>query len=285
MIRSSVDLPPPLGPRMPIRAPASTSRSAPRRIARPPKDLVRPRAASSGTAWPSSASVAGVARVPRQSSQPHPSGRDGTRDPHRTRADEPPRAAPSRTAAARSSRSRRPRASSGPAAPTLPELPSSCAGCSCRRRASSRGSSASARRRTSVHVGAPARTRRRSPSTRSRCCSPACAGSPTTRGRRPGTRATTASLEGSTVAIVGAGGIGRELIRMLEPHDVEIVAVTRSGARRHAAGRRGSARCGARADHFVIAAPATDATRHLVGAPSSRRCSRTRGSSTSPAGR
>ena len=36
-------------------------------------------------------------------------------------------------------------------------------------------------------------------------------------------------LEGSTVAIIGAGGIGRELIAMLEPHDVEIVAVTRSG--------------------------------------------------------
>ena len=45
-IRISVDLPPPLGPSTPIRAPASTSRSAPRRIARPPKDLVRPRAAS-----------------------------------------------------------------------------------------------------------------------------------------------------------------------------------------------------------------------------------------------
>ena len=36
-------------------------------------------------------------------------------------------------------------------------------------------------------------------------------------------------LEGSTVAIIGAGGIGRELITMLEPHDVEIIAVTRSG--------------------------------------------------------
>ncbi len=41
-IRSSVDLPPPLGPSTPIREPASTSRSSPRRIARPPKDFVRP---------------------------------------------------------------------------------------------------------------------------------------------------------------------------------------------------------------------------------------------------
>ena len=30
------------------------------------------------------------------------------------------------------------------------------------------------------------------------------------------------TLEGSTVAIVGAGGIGRALIDMLEPHDVEV---------------------------------------------------------------
>jgi D-3-phosphoglycerate dehydrogenase len=72
-------------------------------------------------------------------------------------------------------------------------------------------------------------------------------------------------LEGSTVAIIGAGGIGRELIRLLEPHDVQILAVTRSG-------RDGTIpveRLGevwAQADHFVIAAPATDGTRHLVGA-------------------
>ena len=40
-------------------------------------------------------------------------------------------------------------------------------------------------------------------------------------------------LDGSTVAIVGAGGIGRALIELLEPHDVEILAVTRCGPRRH----------------------------------------------------
>ena len=48
-MRISVDLPPPLGPRMPIREPASTSRSVPRRMLRPPKDLVIPRAANCGT--------------------------------------------------------------------------------------------------------------------------------------------------------------------------------------------------------------------------------------------
>ena len=73
------------------------------------------------------------------------------------------------------------------------------------------------------------------------------------------------TLAGSTVAVIGAGGIGSELIRRLEPHDVKILAVTRSG-------RDGTIpveRLGevwAQADHFVIAAPATDGTRQLVGA-------------------
>ncbi|MEA2385971.1 MAG: hypothetical protein QOJ22_145, partial [Thermoleophilaceae bacterium] len=53
---------------------------------------------------------------------------------------------------------------------------------------------------------------------------------------------------------------------MLEPHDVEVVAVTRSG-------RDGTLpfdrldEVWSDADHFVIAAPATGATRRLVGAP------------------
>jgi phosphoglycerate dehydrogenase-like enzyme len=72
-------------------------------------------------------------------------------------------------------------------------------------------------------------------------------------------------LEGSTVAIVGAGGIGRELIRMLEPHDVRIVAVTRSGRDDTLPASRMDEIWDA-ADHFVICAPATDGTRHLVGA-------------------
>ncbi|MDA0173509.1 D-isomer specific 2-hydroxyacid dehydrogenase family protein [Solirubrobacter taibaiensis] len=72
-------------------------------------------------------------------------------------------------------------------------------------------------------------------------------------------------LEGSTVAIVGAGGIGRELIKMLEPHDVEVIAVTRSGRDGTLPVERLGEVWGT-ADHFVIAAPATDGTRHLVGA-------------------
>jgi D-2-hydroxyacid dehydrogenase (NADP+) len=73
-------------------------------------------------------------------------------------------------------------------------------------------------------------------------------------------------LEGSKVAIVGAGGIGRALMRMLEPHDVEVIAITRSGRD----GTLPASRLGevwGTADHFVICAPATDGTRHLVGAP------------------
>ncbi|HWK26554.1 MAG TPA: D-isomer specific 2-hydroxyacid dehydrogenase family protein [Solirubrobacter sp.] len=73
------------------------------------------------------------------------------------------------------------------------------------------------------------------------------------------------TLAGATVAVVGAGGIGRELIRRLEPHGAEILAVTRSG-------RDGTLPASRlpeiwdRADHVVLCAPATAGTRHLVGA-------------------
>jgi D-3-phosphoglycerate dehydrogenase len=77
-------------------------------------------------------------------------------------------------------------------------------------------------------------------------------------------------LEGSTVAIVGAGGIGRALISLLAPHDVTVIAVTRRGEPVPRADRTLPAselpEVWSAADHFVIAAPATDATRHLVGA-------------------
>ena len=78
------------------------------------------------------------------------------------------------------------------------------------------------------------------------------------------------TLTGSTVAIIGAGGIGQALIAQLAPLTVDVIAVTRRGhdvpgaARTLAADRLGEV-WGA-ADHFVIAAPATSATRHLVGA-------------------
>ena len=57
---------------------------------------------------------------------------------------------------------------------------------------------------------------------------------------------------------------------MLEPHDVEIVAVTRSGRDGTLPVERLREVWG-NADHFVIGAPATDDTQHLVGAPSWRR--------------
>jgi phosphoglycerate dehydrogenase-like enzyme len=78
------------------------------------------------------------------------------------------------------------------------------------------------------------------------------------------------SLEGETVLIVGAGGIGRALIRLLEPFGAEVIAVTRRGhevpgaARTLPADRVGEVWGEAR--HVVIAAPATDGTRRLVGA-------------------
>ena len=78
------------------------------------------------------------------------------------------------------------------------------------------------------------------------------------------------ALEGETVLIVGAGGIGRALIGLLEPFGARVVAVTRRGrdvpgaASTLPADRLGEVWGEAR--HVVIAAPATDGTRHLVGA-------------------
>jgi len=72
-------------------------------------------------------------------------------------------------------------------------------------------------------------------------------------------------LHRSTVAIVGAGGIGRALIELLEPFGVDVLAVTRRGT----GGTLPADRLGEvlpAAHHIVIAAPATAATRHLIGA-------------------
>ena len=83
-------------------------------------------------------------------------------------------------------------------------------------------------------------------------------------------RAEARALAGATVAIVGAGGIGRALIGLLQPFGAEILAVTRRGhdvpgaARTYAAGELDEV--WPNAHHVVIAAPATDGTRHLVGA-------------------
>jgi D-3-phosphoglycerate dehydrogenase len=91
-----------------------------------------------------------------------------------------------------------------------------------------------------------------------------------TRSWTPEGRHDVRALEGETVAIVGAGGIGRALIGLLEPFGARVIAVTRRGhdvpgaARTLPADRLGEVWGEAR--HVVIAAPATDGTRHLVGA-------------------
>ncbi len=72
-------------------------------------------------------------------------------------------------------------------------------------------------------------------------------------------------LDGSTVAIVGAGGIGRALIALLAPLDVEVLAVTRRGRDGTLPADRLPEVLPA-AHHVVIAAPATPDTRHVIGA-------------------
>jgi phosphoglycerate dehydrogenase-like enzyme len=75
---------------------------------------------------------------------------------------------------------------------------------------------------------------------------------------------------GSTVVILGTGGIGRALIRLLEPFDARVLAVTRSGrevpgaAKSYAAEETGE--LWPEGDYFVVAAPATAATGKMIGA-------------------
>lgn len=72
-----------------------------------------------------------------------------------------------------------------------------------------------------------------------------------------------------TVAVAGAGGIGQQLIRYLEPMSPHVIAVTRRG--RVVAGAHENVVAGElgavlpRADVIVLAAPATDQTHHLIG--------------------
>ncbi|WP_432533855.1 D-isomer specific 2-hydroxyacid dehydrogenase family protein [Kineococcus arenarius] len=78
------------------------------------------------------------------------------------------------------------------------------------------------------------------------------------------------TLRGSTVAIVGAGGIGRAMIPALNALGATVLAVTRRGhdvpgaAETLPADRVGEV--WGRADHVVLAAPATSETKALVGA-------------------
>lgn len=77
-------------------------------------------------------------------------------------------------------------------------------------------------------------------------------------------------LRGATVAIVGAGGIGRALIRLLQPFAMTVIAVTRSGREVPGATRNLPASALVEvwpvADFVVLAAPATADTAALVDA-------------------
>jgi len=78
------------------------------------------------------------------------------------------------------------------------------------------------------------------------------------------------SLYGRTVLIIGAGGIARELIRLLEPFGTHIIVVRRSpepvpGAARTVPVGRLDAEL-PQADVVVVAAALTGDTRHLLGA-------------------
>jgi phosphoglycerate dehydrogenase-like enzyme len=78
------------------------------------------------------------------------------------------------------------------------------------------------------------------------------------------------SLEGATVAIVGAGGIGRALIELLAPLHVHVLAVTLRGHPVPGAERTVAADAVddvlPEADYVVLAAPATGASRRLIDA-------------------
>ncbi len=75
---------------------------------------------------------------------------------------------------------------------------------------------------------------------------------------------------GSTVVILGAGGIGRALIQLLQPFRTRILAVTRSGREVPGATENFSADqtddLWPRGDFFVVAAPATSNTSKMIGA-------------------
>ncbi|WSJ01823.1 D-isomer specific 2-hydroxyacid dehydrogenase family protein [Nocardia sp. NBC_01329] len=78
------------------------------------------------------------------------------------------------------------------------------------------------------------------------------------------------TLRGATIAIIGCGGIGRAMIPLFTAFGAEVLASTRSGtpvpgAVETVAASRNT-ELWSRADHFVIAAPATAETARLVDA-------------------
>ena len=77
-------------------------------------------------------------------------------------------------------------------------------------------------------------------------------------------------LAGSTIGIVGAGAIGRETIRRLQPFDVRVLALTRTGREVPGADRsfgpRDLDRLLERSDYVVLCAPLTPETEGMIGA-------------------
>ncbi|AZG46470.1 D-isomer specific 2-hydroxyacid dehydrogenase family protein [Gordonia insulae] len=80
------------------------------------------------------------------------------------------------------------------------------------------------------------------------------------------------SLHGSTVAIIGAGGIAASLIPRLTASGARVIAVNRSGRPVEGAAltvpSERLAEVWEQTDHVVLAAPATAETRHLINADS-----------------
>jgi phosphoglycerate dehydrogenase-like enzyme len=89
-------------------------------------------------------------------------------------------------------------------------------------------------------------------------------------GWRPETRIPHRQLQGSVVALVGTGGIGRALRRLLRPFRVRLLAVNRSGDPFEGADRTATKESlpeiAAQADFLILAAALTDETRHIVNA-------------------
>ncbi|MEJ5928603.1 D-isomer specific 2-hydroxyacid dehydrogenase family protein [Corynebacterium sp. H128] len=73
-------------------------------------------------------------------------------------------------------------------------------------------------------------------------------------------------LHDKTVAIVGAGGIGTELIPMLHGFGCRVIAVNRSGRPVPGADETTTEAVWSRADYFIVAAPLTAETHHMVDA-------------------
>ena len=78
------------------------------------------------------------------------------------------------------------------------------------------------------------------------------------------------SLRGRTVAIVGAGSIGRAIIPLLTAHRASVIAVNRSGSPVEGAAETHTSEALdevlRRADDAIVAGASTQRTRHLIGA-------------------